>query len=334
MQEPLFRRVAAEHPHWRGVLLLSTVSDSLIHESHGTRGTYRLSPGALHVAWHDFPAEDFIEIDGRYIHRSLLPPTTDPATADAGGSDPPRWLDTIQVVSLRRTTDRRERFETLNPGLEFAFFDAIDGSSIDRAEFFSSPLAREPVPYSAGAIGCALSHLALWERAVNDQVAITIVEDDAILRQDFQARSRALIARLPVDWDLIMWGWNFDSILSVNAMPGVSSTVIMCDQTMMRQSLERFRSQLLEPQALPLDKCFGTCAYSISPAGGQKFRQGCFPLRNEPVYFPALRRVRPNDGIDVAMNRLYPATRSYVAFPPLVVTPNNNAESLTLERRQ
>lgn len=332
MQNSPFRRVSALHPEWTGALQLSITDNSLVHETHGSRGTYSLSDGVLHVVWNDFPAEDFVEVDGIYTHRNLVRDTGadefSPPSRPVGATD----HAAIQVVSLRRTPERRERFCGHNHGLNFEFFDAVDGKQVDRTKFFGSGIAEENLPYSAGAIGCALSHLALWERSSKEQLILTIVEDDAILRRDFETKSREVIAGLPVDWDLIMWGWNFDSVLAVNAMPGISPTVMMFDQNSLRQSLERFRQDLLDVHVFLLDKCFGTCAYSISPQGSRKFMRNCFPLKNDGVYFPGLNRVRPNDGIDIAMNRIYPMTNSYVSFPPLVVTPNMNSESLTLTR--
>jgi glycosyl transferase, family 25 len=335
MQSHRFRRVLAVHPQWQGDLLLSSVDDTLVHEAHGSRGTYRHNSGTLHIAWKDYPAEDFVEIDGIYVHQSLVPNFAQAsldAKTQADTARPYGELPPIQVVSLQATPHRRERFADLNRGFQFEFFDAVDGRQIDRSRFFGSRLAEADVPYSPGAVGCALSHLTLWERSVRDHVILTVVEDDAVLRRDFEAKSQELIARLPPDWDIIMWGWNFDSILSVLVMPGISTTVISCNQDSLRQAIGRFQTELFEPHIFRLDKCFGTCAYTISPAGSRKFRQGCFPLRQENVYFPLLNRLLPNDGIDIAMNRIYSMTNSYVSFPPLAVTPNDNSESLTLAR--
>jgi glycosyl transferase, family 25 len=328
-----FRRVSAIHPNWQGALLLSNVDNSMLHESHGSQGSYTLASGMLHDEWKDFPAEDFVEIDGIYAHRSLVRDFPAPHADWRPKEAVPRQQSPIQVVSLRRTPERRARFVQLNAGIQFEFFDAIDGKSVDHTKFFNGTLAEPNLPYSAGAIGCALSHLTLWERSIRENEILTIVEDDVALRHDFATKSREVIASLPDDWDLIMWGWNFDAILSINAMPGISQTVIAFDQTTLRQSLARFQRDLFEPHLFLLDKCFGTCAYSISPAGSLKFRRLCFPLRNEGVFFPFLNKVRPNDGIDIAMNRIYAATNSFVSFPPLAVTPNVNAESLTLARR-
>lgn len=334
VQERQFRRVAAVHPQWEGDLLLSDIDNTLRHESHGSRGTYRLSSGTLHIAWERFPAEDFVDINGLYVHESLArnlrqrqpDPMPQSGLTRAGGLHP----FPIQVVSLRRTQGRRQQFVAMNPGVHFEFFDAVDGYAVDKTKFFDSPLADGDIPYTAGAVGCALSHLALWEKCAGAQRPMTIVEDDSVLRLDFPQKSLEVIARLPSDWDLIMWGWNFDSLLSINAMPGISSVVLLCDQAALRQSIRRFQVQLLEPRIFPLDKCFGTCAYSISPAGASKFRQNCFPLKNVSVRFPNIARKLPNNGIDIAMNRIYPMTNSYVSVPPLVITPNVNAESLTL----
>jgi glycosyl transferase, family 25 len=328
-----FQRVSAVHPHWRGTLMLSTSDDTVVHVGHGTWGTYRLSSRTLHINWYRLPAEDFDEVDGVYVHQSLLRQDRLRVSVRSTGSGVgPAELRPIKVISLRRTPDRREKFTRLNDGVVFEYFDAIDGQTVDKSEFFNGLLAEEDLPYSAGAVGCALSHLALWEQSISDQTVLTIVEDDAILRCDFGEKSREIIARLPAGWDLVMWGWNFDSVLSIQAMPGISNTVIMCNQNQLRQSVERFRQFPLDIHIFRLDKSFGTCAYSISPEGSRKFKQRCFPLRNEPVYFPLLNRMRQNDGIDIAMNNLYPVTNCYVSFPPLAITPNLNAESLTLKR--
>lgn len=328
MQDQRFRRVPAIHPHWTGGLILSALDNTVVHETHGSRGTYRLADGVLLVAWNQYPTEEFIESDGVFVHRSLVPPTSK-AVVRSGSAATPPVRHPIQVVSLLRTPARRERFAALNAGIDYAFFDAVDGRTVEPGAFFG-PLAEPGVPYTPGAIGCALSHLALWERSIREQSVLTIVEDDTILRSDFAAKSSEVIAGLPADWDLIMWGWNFDALLSINLMPGVSPAVLLCDQDSLRRSIATFRSVPLEVRPYRLDRSFGTCGYSISPTGSAKFKTGCFPIKNEPVHFPQFVQPMPSNGIDIAMNRLYPLTNSYVCVPPLVITPNFNAESLTL----
>lgn len=233
----------------------------------------------------------------------------------------------IRVISLERSSERRAAFIESNPGLDFSFFDAIDGSQVI-GQVASEPDLFEPdLPYTAGAYGCALSHLSLWQEAAEGEKIVTVLEDDAVVRADFAEQSAAMLAGLPEDWDIIVWAWNFDSILSLNAMPGVSRAVMIFDQDTLRANVPTFRASTERPAALRLDKCFGTPGYAISPRGARRFMSGCFPLANYKVYFPLLNGEFANNGIDIAMNRIYSLTNSYCAFPPLAITRNEYAIS-------
>jgi glycosyl transferase, family 25 len=239
----------------------------------------------------------------------------------------------IKVISLTRSIERRKQFAERHAHIGFEFFDAVDGSGII-SDLNSFPDLFEPgLRYNAGAVGCAISHLTLWQEAADTDRIITICEDDAILRHDFEAQAARAIAGLPDDWDIVVWAWNFDSILSLNLMPDVSSTVMLFDQARMRESVGHFQAMRDTPSLLRLDKCFGTPAYSISPGGARKYMRNCFPLRDFQLHFPVLNRMLPNNGIDIAMNRIYSATNSYCALPPLAITKNEHTSSLIHEGR-
>lgn len=238
----------------------------------------------------------------------------------------------VKVISLARSVDRRQSFAERHAGLAFEFVDAIDGKAILHEVDNAPDLFQAGLRYSPGAFGCALSHLALWQEAAENDYPVTVVEDDAVLRHDFQAQSEALLAQLPEDWDLMVWAWNFDSILSLNLMPGVSRTVMLFDQNELRRSLPAFQAMQDKPSALRLDRCFGTPAYTISPQGARKFMLGCFPLEEFSMSMPLLTNQIPNTGIDIAMNRIYASTNSYCSLPPLAVTPNEHASSLIQNR--
>jgi GR25 family glycosyltransferase involved in LPS biosynthesis len=239
----------------------------------------------------------------------------------------------IRVISLARSLDRRQAFADANGHIDFTFSDAIDGAAILHEVGHAPELFEPGLPYSAGAYGCAMSHLNLWQEAVDSDRPVTVVEDDAVLRHDFEAQSAALLAGLAPDWDIVVWAWNFDSILALNIMPGVSPAVMLFDQAQLRTSLPDFQAMPGTPAALRLDKCFGTPAYTISPAGARKYMLQCFPLKRFSVYFPVLNRELPNNGIDIAMNRIYGQTNAYCSLPPLAATPNEHASSLIQQRR-
>lgn len=231
----------------------------------------------------------------------------------------------IHVISLARSAERKARFVDANRHIEFEVFPAVDGRQLPDTVLQDRELFVQPLPFpTRGAYGCALSHLRLWEKAIASETALTIAEDDAVFRLDFPQASEQLLASLPEDWDFVLWGWNFDSILSLMAMPDVAPTVMVFNQDALRANLAKYRTQTTPVHALPLDKCFGIPAYSISPRGARRFKDACFPMRDFKLEFPLLTHPMPNTGIDIAMNRIYASTRSFVCFPPLVVTENRH----------
>jgi GR25 family glycosyltransferase involved in LPS biosynthesis len=237
----------------------------------------------------------------------------------------------VLVISLARSVERRAQFTENNAHIDFQFFEAIDGNEVPEQVLRDPALFEPDLPYpSRGAYGVALSHLALWDKAIQDQTAITVAEDDAILRGDFQAMHPKKLAELPPDWDFVLWGYNFDAPLSLNAMPGISSVVMQFDQAQMRRSVPEFLSCSSEVSLFRLDACFGVPAYSISPAGAAKFKALCFPARNFFLRLAFNQRMR-NTGIDMAMNAVYAKTHSYACFPPLAITKNERSLS-TIQR--
>ena len=241
-------------------------------------------------------------------------------------------MDRVNVISLERSEKRRNSFGKTNAQLGFEFFNAVDGSLLTNEAILKTGLFEPNLPYTKGAYGSALSHLALWDQAIDTNNPVTVAEDDGIFRADFELASRQLISSLPQDWDIVLWGWNFDSILSLDVMPGVSPAVMQFDQAMMRNNIDTFQQTPSKVNALKLDKCFGIVAYTISPLGAEKFKRLCCPLSNFETFFPLLNRYLPNNSFDLAMNRFYPATESFVCFPPLVVTRNEHSDSLIIKK--
>ena len=239
----------------------------------------------------------------------------------------------IKVISLKSTPNRRQAFISQNNFIDYEFFDGVEGHQLSEQMINDHNIFAKPTKLaSLGAYGCALSHLKLWDYAINNNLAITVAEDDAIFRKDFKQESERIISNLPSDWDLILWGWNFDSILSIGDIKNISPVVMLFNQTQMRGKIEEFQNLHPKSTIFRLDKCFGIPAYSISPAGAKKFKSSCFPMKDFELHFPVLNRHIPNTGIDIAMNRIYADTNSFVAFPPLVITENQH-EISTIQKK-
>ena len=235
----------------------------------------------------------------------------------------------VRFLNLDRSKDRRAAFLHINRHLTNPVrVAAVDGSGYSRGDLQAvNALAGEMPGYTDGAIGCALSHLGEWERASKEDASITLAEDDAILHHQFEPLAEAVLASLPPDWDIIQWGWNFDSILAFDLMPGVSPCVGVFDQAGLRANTAAFQRLSMKPTTYRLQRSLGTLCQSVSPRGAARLLQHCLPIRPMEAFYPVLNRVLPNTGIDSMMNELYPRINAYVCLPPLAITRNEHAHS-------
>src|SRR5262249_50769813 len=149
----------------------------------------------------------------------------------------------------------------------------------------------------------------------------------AIFNRHFARKAPGVLERLPADWDLVFWGWNFDSILHVKLFDGLKDDVMRFDSTLLGQRIAEFRETAYDVVPLRLRGAFGLVCYSISPKGATHLKELCFPLKNETIHVPGLRRTLVNFPLDTAMNKHYAALNAYVCFPPLVYTENDEADS-------
>lgn len=115
----------------------------------------------------------------------------------------------IYIISLSSSQERRKAIEEQLTalGLQYAFFDAIDGNqltvkddriyaAIRRRLFFGKDL-------TPGEIGCLLSHRELYQKMINEKIPVALIlEDDAIISDHLQAVLHSLI-NLNISWDMI-----------------------------------------------------------------------------------------------------------------------------------
>jgi glycosyl transferase, family 25 len=233
----------------------------------------------------------------------------------------------LYLINLDRAADRLREFAAVNARLSgFIRFPAVDGSGLDPAALTRSGIIDPGVldTYTAARLGGALSHLALWEQAIESGEALTICEDDAILHADFAAHSARLLRQLPADWDIILWGWNFNAALDMDFLPGVSPCLVLCEQDVLRTGAPRFQHQAISPQPFRVRQALGIPCYSISPKGARLLREFCLPLRPIRLRLPGRRLLR-NVGLDCMMAGLYPEIAAFVSFPPVAITKNQPA---------
>jgi GR25 family glycosyltransferase involved in LPS biosynthesis len=240
----------------------------------------------------------------------------------------------VHVINLDRSPDRLAEFRSVNrhlAGLSRAV--AFDGSKLDLAELERQRLIsadiRHPDYYSVGGVGLAVSQIALWDLAIATGTVLTMTEDDAIFHSRFDACAQDVIKTLPADWDLIMWGFNFDLFMCFEMLPGVSSCLGQFEQDRMRAGIGVFQQQPIAPQAFRLIWAFGALCYSVSPKGAQALKDKCLPLRPMMIIdIPEAARAYPYStkyrtvGLDNSMCAVYRHLNAFVCFPPLVISKN------------
>lgn len=235
----------------------------------------------------------------------------------------------IRLINLDGSTDRLAAFQAANGHVmpHVTRFSAVDGKNVERAALVERGTIASDLGYNAGALGNALSHIALWDVAIREGRSLTICEDDAIFNCSFCADAESVLRELPADWHLMRWGWNFDGILWFDMIPGVSSCIGWFEQDTLRKGIDAFQSAPLRSRAYRFYQAFGTVCYSVSPAGARLLRQRCLPLKNTNVYIPGLRASVPNSWLDIALNDVYRHLSCFVSFPPLVATKNDHDAS-------
>ncbi|HVT55009.1 MAG TPA: glycosyltransferase family 25 protein [Xanthobacteraceae bacterium] len=232
------------------------------------------------------------------------------------------------IINLQRQPEKFERFSKLNAGSGIAFerFEASDGSAMSEQETVAAKIMASGTKLTKGAIGCGASHQRIWKEVAQASAPALVFEDDAVLRNDLTEAASALLAGME-NWDILVLGYNTDSILDLEIARGISSAVMFTPQYPTKESEAAFQKSKASVAALKLNHCFGTSGYAISPAGAKKLLKFCFPMDNRPIAIPALKRSIPAFGLDCMLNGVYKNVEAFACFAPLVLPRNDRAAS-------
>lgn len=239
----------------------------------------------------------------------------------------------IYVINLPQAVQRKATFLAMNrtEGIEFVFSDGVDSGSLDLEELKRQGLIEPGTLFRTP--GCGLAHRNLWLKSVKLQLPIIVCEDDVVIRKDFSSRFETCINALPLNWDFLLLGYNFDGLLDVDIVAGVERYWgRFTNKRLGTPELQAFKETNLPVGVLPLLLACGTPAYSVSPAGAQFLLSNVFPLRNHPIVFPSRGTKIVPYTMDTIMNGLYSRMKAFVCIPPLVATPNQKDPAAKLFR--
>lgn len=115
----------------------------------------------------------------------------------------------VIIISLKRATERREHIvrQMQEQKIPFEFFDAVDGRTLTEEQKSKADLklAEKLLGHTLvpGEIGCALSHIGIYEKMVQENIpSCIILEDDMIFDPQFKNIIQK-IETLKNDWELI-----------------------------------------------------------------------------------------------------------------------------------
>lgn len=114
------------------------------------------------------------------------------------------------VINLARSRDRRAHMDQRLKGrhLDYHFFEAVDGHNLtpDEQALYDkqAALAWMRRPLLKEEIGCAISHLRVYEWMLQQRMdRLLVMEDDITFKEDFFTALRKWDAWVPRDWDMI-----------------------------------------------------------------------------------------------------------------------------------
>lgn len=120
-------------------------------------------------------------------------------------------IDDAYVINLDRRSDRMEAFWKTHPELVGRVHKqaAYDGLKLTMTDELASLFQPNDFFWKKAVTGCAMSHLSLWWKLVNEQSEIQnylIFEDDAKLESGWEEILEASMAHIPEDYDVLYLG--------------------------------------------------------------------------------------------------------------------------------
>lgn len=215
------------------------------------------------------------------------------------------WPHPIFVINLKTSRERREACERQlrRLGLTPTFVEAVDGRKMSDAGIAAvvdeeGRLRRAPQPLSKGEVGCYLSHLAVLEKIVAEDIPQALVmEDDLLAGDELPAILDALATKPLPPYDLIKLGISEPQVKAFTAItPLAGEARLVRHHNVVNSNL----------------------AYVITKAGAERFLRYARPIR-----YP----------VDVAMNRSWRHGLDILGVRPWPVLPNPAFNSTIGEAR-
>jgi GR25 family glycosyltransferase involved in LPS biosynthesis len=235
----------------------------------------------------------------------------------------------LHFINLQRRPDRREKFEHMARVHGKPIHETtIDGPNLPLDVWPAHGINLAKLPYyNARTAGNHLSHKLMWEKAAQQSQPFHCFEDDAILHDDFARVAPEILACLPDDWDILMWGWTMACQLAFQVLPGCRTMYTDVIQAAVPQEIELYHQMQIEPQLFRAIAAWNSFAYSLSPAGAKKLLSLAWPILPENGVVAARSSFFPIYGVDAKLAAILPLLNAWITVPPLAYHPHDMRDS-------
>jgi len=180
-----------------------------------------------------------------------------------------------------------------------------------------------------GSICCGLAHFEVLQECIRTNEPVSIFEDDAILAADFDEKSLVLINQIDAEWDIIQWGFNWDSVMHFRLM-GKEGLVFQTDLVaeLDKFEIEKFKLTKSNSTLFPLVSSFGMHADTVNPIGAQKILNYFPKISNHFVdNLALLGHSYWCSSVDMVLNSFYNTNNAFISIPPLSYVVNDKTTS-------
>ena len=120
------------------------------------------------------------------------------------------YVDNVYLINMDKDTDRLEKVtkECDKVSIKFERFPGVKVSDLSQ-NILDKYIPKETQKYRTnGMIGCGLSHLFIWQDAVQKNYKnILVLEDDVFFTDDFNEYLINVMEEVPDDYDILYLGY-------------------------------------------------------------------------------------------------------------------------------
>lgn len=177
----------------------------------------------------------------------------------------------IFIISLKNSPRREVIAQRLSAlGLQFEFFDAVYGKTLPKEELAKVDYEFYPKNYNAqktltlGEIGCAMSHIKLYEHLVKNNIEQAIIlEDDAIVSLYFADIFNDALRKISPNFDILFLDHGKAKIYPFP-----------------KNLVERYRlAKYIRPSKYSKRTIIRTTGYLLTLNGAKKLLKQAYPVR-------------------------------------------------------